>query len=208
MLDQKYPWAKFVLTHETMVPHRVPFPLARRFQQICIAYLAKVYADEDLIDLEYAGLACVDDFPGIDQSRFAALVGIDRTSASQMLERLDAAGLLMRQISGHDRRVRLLHLTARGKTLRRRLRPKVLAAQDRMLTPLNVKERVLLMDLLVRVIEANESHARPGAGRRPPRKKIKASSQGVIDDKPRARALRHGRPADRGRSGAQSGTRE
>ena len=106
MLDQKYPWAKFVLTHETMVPHRVPFPLARRFQQICIAYLAEVYADEDLIDLEYAGLACVDDFPGIDQSRFAALVGIDRTSASQMLERLDAAGLLTRQISGKDRRVR------------------------------------------------------------------------------------------------------
>jgi hypothetical protein len=30
---------------------------------------------------------------------------------------------------------------------------------------------MLLVDLLTRVVQANEAHARPGAGRKPPRRK-------------------------------------
>ena len=43
-IQRRFPWAKFVVAPDTIVPHRVPFPLARRFQQICTAYLAEVYA--------------------------------------------------------------------------------------------------------------------------------------------------------------------
>ena len=174
----KYPWAKFDLSGRSIVPHRVPFPLARRFHQICAAYLAEVYAGEKVVDLEYAGLACLQDFPGIDQGRFAELLGIDRTSASQMLDRLEAAGLVTRDVDVHDRRARILHLTSDGSALRRRLRPKVLAAQDKMLACLTVEERAVLMDLLVRVIEENEEFARPGAGRRRP-SKAKSATKGA-----------------------------
>jgi hypothetical protein len=51
------------------------------------------------------------------------------------------------------------------------MRPKVLAAQAGIIEPLMPAERMLLVDLLTRVVEANEAHARPGAGRRPPRRK-------------------------------------
>ena len=197
--QRKYPWARFVIEPGTIVPHRVPFPLARRFQQVCATFLAEVYAHEAVKDSEYAALACVDDFPGCDQSRLAALVGIDRTSAGQILDRLEARELIVRRVGQEDRRVRLLHLTPKGRALRRRIRPKVLAAQDDLLAPLTVKERALLMDLLVRVIEANEVHARPGAGRRAPRKKADLATKGERDDDLESRKIRvRGVPA-RGR---------
>src|SRR5262249_58547602 len=77
-----------------------------------------------------------------------------------------AQGLLERRVSGTDRRARELRATARGKELHRRLQPKMLAAQARTLAVLTPGERVLLLNLLARVVEANEALARPGAGRR------------------------------------------
>ncbi len=61
--------------------------------------------------------------------------------------------------------------TPRGKKLQQRLRPKLRAANERILAPLTRTERKLLIDLLSRVIEGNQLHARPGAGRRKPRMK-------------------------------------
>jgi len=54
--------------------------------------------------------------------------------------------------------------------VRRRLRPSLLAAQQRLLKPLSKAERAAFLDLLVRVIEANDAYARPGNGRRKPRR--------------------------------------
>jgi hypothetical protein len=51
------------------------------------------------------------------------------------------------------------------------LRPAALAAQERLLAPLDADERIALLDMLVRIIEANDSYARPGNGRRKPQRK-------------------------------------
>ena len=87
-LERRYPWARFVLSPDSIVPHRVPFPLARRFHQICLTFLAEAYDGAELHPGEYQALACIDDFPGMDQRRIAELIGTDRTSVSQMIERL------------------------------------------------------------------------------------------------------------------------
>jgi MarR family transcriptional regulator, temperature-dependent positive regulator of motility len=175
-LESRYPWAKVVLSPGTIVPHRVPFQLARRFQQICVAVLAETLAGEELsAPLRYAALACIEDFPGIDQRRLARLAGIDRTAIGQIIDELEVKGLVERRINGADRRGREVHATARGRDLRRRLRAKLLAAQDRIMAPLAPKERTSLIDLLTRVVEANDTYARPGAGRRPPPKRTAAA---------------------------------
>src|ERR1044071_1718473 len=67
---------------------RVPAALARRFDQICISTLAQALAGEDLIPLEFAVLRYVDEEPGIDQSGLCERLGIDRNSASLMVNRL------------------------------------------------------------------------------------------------------------------------
>jgi DNA-binding MarR family transcriptional regulator len=175
-LLQQYPWARFVLAPDTIVPHRVPFALARRFQQICNTVLAGILAGEAVsAPVTYHALALIDDFPGIDQSRLAILMGIDRTNVGQIIDDLEARGLVQRRVNGADRRARELRVTPRAKNLRLRMRPKVLAGQAGILEPLTAAERMLLVDLLTRVVEANEIHARSGAGRRPPRRKTAAS---------------------------------
>jgi len=88
-----------------------------------------------------------------------------------MIEFLEERGLVERKLDPDDRRARKLYPTRRGADLRRRLRPALLAAQERLLAPLAKAERAALIDMLVRVIEANDSYARPGNGRRKPRRR-------------------------------------
>jgi DNA-binding MarR family transcriptional regulator len=145
---------------------RVAAPLARRFQQVCAALIAEALAGEDLVQLEYGSLVCLEIEPGIDQRRLAEAMGIDPSNASLIADRLHVKGLIERRINGADRRARELYLTPKGKKLWRRLRPKTSAANERVLAPLASRERELLLDLLIRVIEGNRDHARPGAGRR------------------------------------------
>jgi DNA-binding MarR family transcriptional regulator len=147
---------------------RIATPLARRFAQICMAILADMTAEADLTPLQYAALSYLCDEPGIDQNGLAARLGIDRTSAGQLVDQMEGKGLVERRVNGADRRARLLRLSGRGTRLRERLRPKAHLVQARLLGTLTPTEREILLELLVRVIEANESYARPGAGRRKP----------------------------------------
>ncbi len=150
--------------------HRVPAHLARRFHQICLRASAEILEPEDLNPIEYALLAAVDDNSGIDQSSLSGRLGIDPASTSQMVERLARRGLLEQAIHPADRRARLLRPTAVGAELRARLRPGLLAAQDKVLGVLSSEEQALLLGLLARVVEGNDSYARPGNGRRKPRR--------------------------------------
>jgi MarR family transcriptional regulator, temperature-dependent positive regulator of motility len=150
--------------------HRVPAHLARRFQQICLGAVADVTIPAGLIPGEYAILAAVIDLPGLDQRRLAGRLGIDPASVGQMIDRLETAGLLERRVHPDDRRARLLGATRSGEKLRQQLKHPALAAQERLLAPLTVRERRLFLDFLTRVVEGNESYARPGNGRRPPRR--------------------------------------
>jgi DNA-binding MarR family transcriptional regulator len=118
-----------------------------------------------VVQLEWAVLIFIDDVPGIDQSRLSQAMGIDRNSVSSILERLEAKGLVERRVNGADKRAREVYLTAKARDLRRRVGPKVLAANDRILAPLKASERKLFIDMLVRLVEGNREHARPGAGR-------------------------------------------
>jgi DNA-binding MarR family transcriptional regulator len=144
---------------------RLPAPLARRFEQICVTMVAEALGGADVVQLEWAVLVFIEDVPGIDQSRLSQAMGIDRNSISSILERLEAKGLVERRVNGADKRAREVYLTAKARDLRRRFGPKVLAANDRILAPLKPSERKPFIDMLVRLVEGNRAHARPGAGR-------------------------------------------
>ena len=149
---------------------RIATPLARRFSQICTAALADMTAEVDLYPLQYAALSYLFDEPDLDQIGLAARLGIDRTSVGQIIDQMEAKALVVRRINGADRRARMLRLTPRGAKLRERLRPKAHQVQARLLAVLTPSEREILLELLARVIEANENYARPGAARRKPAK--------------------------------------
>jgi DNA-binding MarR family transcriptional regulator len=145
---------------------RVPAALARRFQQVCIAMIAEALGGEDIVQLEYAVLMFLDDLPGIDQRRLAEALGIDRNNTGVLVEGLERKGFLDRRINGEDRRARQLSLTAKGRKVLDRVRPKIRATSERILKPLARAEQAQFIDFMVRLIEGNRRYARPGAGRR------------------------------------------
>ncbi|WP_197427305.1 MarR family winged helix-turn-helix transcriptional regulator [Bradyrhizobium retamae] len=128
--------------------------------------IAEALEDAGLVQLEFALLAFVDDVPGISQQTLSEALGIDRNNVSLIADKLEARGLLMRTVNSADRRARELQLTPEGRKLRRMCIPRVRQANDRILTSLKAGERELFLDMLVRVVEANRVHARPGGGRR------------------------------------------
>jgi DNA-binding MarR family transcriptional regulator len=169
--DAQPAWMSAAPVQDSIVPHRVPMPLSRCFQQICATVVAATLAEEKIsLPMRYPALACIQDFPGIDQARLAVLLSMDRVSTGALLDELEGLGLVERRINGADRRARELYLTRRGAQLRRRLQPKLLAAQAGVLSVLTLREQDQLINLLTRVIEANAQHVRPGAGRRRPRR--------------------------------------
>jgi len=148
---------------------RVPLALARRFFHICTSAAAAAVTGAGLTPLEFAVMAYVnstDGEPDIDQSALAARLGADRNSTSLLVGSLESKGLLERRVSDADRRARLVRLTPRGEKLFTKLHPKAIERQQQVLDVLDPAERDVLLDLLVRVIEANRELARPGAGRR------------------------------------------
>jgi MarR family transcriptional regulator, temperature-dependent positive regulator of motility len=145
---------------------RIPGYLARRFHQLCLAIVTESLADDGLSQLQFAAMTVLDDMPGIDLRRLAEALGIAPFNAGQLASELTTMGLVDRQTNGADRRARELRLTSRGQALYQRLQPGNVAANRRILAALSLDEKDTLMELLVRVIESNESYAQPGAGRR------------------------------------------
>jgi DNA-binding MarR family transcriptional regulator len=186
---------------ESAAPYRIPLPLARQFQQICATALAETLTGEIVMaPTRYVALATIDDFPGIEQHRLAALINADRTNAVQIVDELEASGLVERRINPADRRSRELKTTKHGRALRRRLRPKIVASQARILAPLSAAEQDLLVNFLARVIEANKDLLRPGAGRRPPsraRAAVHSDGGGSHEQKPKHSVARDRNPSFR-----------
>lgn len=149
---------------------RHPIALARRLYQIATAVAAEVHKHEEtgLHHLEFGVMVRIHDTPGLDQNSLAEWMALDRTTISALVFRLEKQGLIERAVNGADRRARVLGLTRTGRALHDRIRAKTEAAQQRILSVLAPAERRAFIDMLARVIEANQAYVGAGAGRRPP----------------------------------------
>ncbi|WP_410706278.1 MarR family winged helix-turn-helix transcriptional regulator [Bradyrhizobium sp. BWC-3-1] len=94
------------------------------------------------------------------------MVAVDKTNTGRLVDQLEAKGLVKRRPNDSDRRVWMLRCTPLGHRIRKRLRPRALATQERLLSCLEPADRELFIELMSRVVRANEKYVRPGAGRR------------------------------------------
>src|SRR5258708_2731638 len=122
-------------------------PLTRRLQQICTSFVAEALAKAELVQLEFALMVFVNDAPGISQQTLSEAMGVDRNNIGLITEKLEARGLLRRSVNGDDRRARQVYLTRKGERLWRQCQPPVLAANQRVLEPLNASEKKLFIDM-------------------------------------------------------------
>jgi DNA-binding MarR family transcriptional regulator len=138
----------------------LPGHYIRRLQQIAVAVFLQATEAHGITPVQYAALNQVARSPGVDQRTLARSIGLDTSTIASVIDRLEARGLMQRQASGEDRRVRLLSLTAAGQELLMAVTPDVIKAQDRMLQPLTAAERAEFMRMLRSVVTANNQLSR------------------------------------------------
>ena len=127
----------------------------RRLQQIAVAIFLEETQDFGITPVQFAALTAIHHEPGLDQRTLAGRIGFDTSTLGSVIDRLEARGLVVRSNSPTDRRVRLLHLTDAGITLLRDIDPSMRKAQLRMLAPLPPEQRLVFMDMLRTLLEAN-----------------------------------------------------
>ncbi len=132
----------------------------RRLHQIAVAIFLQETEPTGLTPVQYAVLQSAFNTPSVDQRTLAATIGQDTSTIGGVVDRLEARGLLQRNASPGDRRVRLLTLTEAGQELLVRAIPGMRRAQERMLQPLPERERAEFMRMLQVLVKANNELSR------------------------------------------------
>jgi DNA-binding MarR family transcriptional regulator len=158
-------------------PRHSAIYLGRRFFQVAHAAAAEAHAAIGLSPLECGVLFQLHDGPGIDQNTLAERLALDRTTTSAIVLKLEQLGLIERDVNASDRRARILRLAPAGVALHDAHRPKAQAAQQRVLSVLTPTERKQLVEMLTRVIDANQHYLQPGTIR-PRRAKVNTPVSG------------------------------
>lgn len=132
----------------------------RRMHQIAVAIFLDETADFGITPVQFAALNAVVQQPGVDQRTLAKTIGFDTSTIGGVVDRLEARGLMLRNASTSDRRVRQLTITPQGQALLDAVMPAMLAAQKRMLAPLPAAQRKEFLRMLTVLVDANNELSR------------------------------------------------
>ena len=138
----------------------MPGFLIRRCNQISMALFLEETAGQDLTPAQYGALALIAAEPGMDQTRLTDRSALDRSSVTKCVERLEARGMIRRDMDAKDRRVRQLHITKEGLSLLGDVEAAVKRAQDRIVRPLGGERAKLFLAMLQEVASANNPISR------------------------------------------------
>ena len=139
---------------------KLPGHAIRRLHQIAVAMFLQETEPFGLRPVQFGALQAVRRSPGVDQRTLAATIGLDTSTTGGVIDRLEARGLLRRNPSPDDRRVRLITPTKDGIALLDRTYPAMLRAQERILEPLPAQEREQFMRMLRVLVSANNEQSR------------------------------------------------
>lgn len=138
----------------------LPGHYIRRLHQIAVAIFLQETEAHGLTPVQFAALSKLGLTPGVDQRTLAGSIGLDTSTTAGVIDRLEARGLMLRNASPEDRRVRLLRLTPEGAKLLKAVEPGMVKAQQRILKPLPAAERDAFMRMLRKLVEANNEMSR------------------------------------------------
>jgi DNA-binding MarR family transcriptional regulator len=138
----------------------MPGHLIRRLQQIAVAIFLEDTAQFGVTPVQYAALRWLGSSPGIDQRTLAGKVGLDTSTLGGVVDRLESRGLVIRQPSATDRRVKQLVLTENGAQLLLDMEPALQKSQQRILAPLSAKKQTQFLNLLVELVDKNNDLSR------------------------------------------------
>lgn len=140
-----------------------PGHLIRRAQQIAVSMFVDAVGT-GTTPLQYAILRTLQEKPGLDQVTLAQEIALDNSTAAEAAVRLEAKGLIVRELL--PRRQRKLLLTAEGEQLLADLVPAVHRMRKSMLANLEPDEQQDFMRLLRKFVQLNNDQSRAPRGGR------------------------------------------
>jgi DNA-binding MarR family transcriptional regulator len=178
--------------------YRRPGFMIRRAHQIAVALFLEETGELKITTTQYGILCILERRPGIDQISVAKLLGLDRSTAGMVVNKLVEAGLVGRSTVARDRRRVSLHLTGTGARMLTRLAGPAERARARVLSPLPPRERASFLDMLDKLVRSfNGSTRVPLSDDRG-----QTTDDGTSGGVPAAAIRRRSRPAARGRESA------
>ncbi|MBM3407103.1 MAG: MarR family transcriptional regulator [Betaproteobacteria bacterium] len=137
-----------------------PGYLIRRLHQIHVAMFVETVAGGSITPIQYGLLSILANRPNIDQLTIGEELGLDRANVTGILKRLESRRLVSRVVDPANRRRKLCLATSRGIALIRRFDEQMQACQRALLEPLSAPERKLFIELLSRLVQANNEFGR------------------------------------------------
>ena len=101
------------------------------------------------------------DRDGQTQSELLESVGLDHSTVSKSLRRMQDAGLLVREPAAHDRRVMVVHLTDKGRAMREPLAAMWRALEETSALNLSAQEAESFVRTAYAIADAINSRALP-----------------------------------------------
>jgi DNA-binding MarR family transcriptional regulator len=129
--------------------------LIRRLHQLHCSLFAEETRGYDITPVQYSLLTTLAARGELEQNRLALEIGLERTSVAEVVPRLARRGLLVRERSRLDGRVRLIRLSPRGRSLVKTMERAVQRAHDRTLESLSRPQRDLFLAHLIKLVESN-----------------------------------------------------
>jgi MarR family transcriptional regulator, lower aerobic nicotinate degradation pathway regulator len=139
---------------------RRPGFLVRRLHQIYVAIYFQNCERFGTTPVQSSVMQVLLAQPGMDQIALAQAIGIDRTTASSVLTRLEARGIVRREADPADRRNKRAFLTPAGQTMLRDMQASIEAAHRELVKPLAPADREHFLEQLLCLVQANNDRGR------------------------------------------------
>lgn len=138
----------------------MPGHLLRRCQQIAVGIFLDECREFELTPLQFVALATLHERGPLDQATLSRVTALDRTTAAVVIRALEARGYVWRRQSTKDRRSKVITLTDDGRRLLNESAAMVESAQQRIVAPLDDRERRELARLLDKLASGNNAFSR------------------------------------------------
>src|SRR5690606_26385489 len=115
-------------------------------------------ADHGLHARSYSALALACQREGVSQRELSEELQLDPSQIVAVVDGLEAAGWVERQVSKADRRIRAVVATPQGREKHRTAAQEVATVEDELLAVLQEDERQALLYLLTRIVHGDRAH--------------------------------------------------
>ncbi|WP_332678848.1 MarR family winged helix-turn-helix transcriptional regulator [Brevundimonas sp.] len=168
-----------------------PSHLIHRALQLALDIYSEETGADGLTQRQFAVLEAVSHKSGLTQTDLVRATGIDRSTLADLVSRMTVKGLLDREKSVVDARAKAVRLSAAGQAALDAARPKVEAADKRILALLPKSKRDGFLDLLSEL--AGEADAAPDKARAEARAARKAAREAKKAEKLAKKADKSGK---------------